>query len=244
VVVAYLTVALAGLFLDARGPSLLESMLPDGALQVASALLFAHVLITYTIKSVVLARHLHGVLSPRDRDERTCASYLKHGGVGAGMLLFGSVVSNCLPFFSQLLGLVGGLLSGPINFVLPLALFLAARRQVLGLAAAVPPNPQGSEEGARLRDVQGCSEEAVSDASFTATASAGEDGIGSGPSLCRLRVLDWLLMLVTVGFTLTTMVFGVSDVIGQIIVLQGSDGAPFACHALKLHDVTDTGCDR
>ncbi|CAK0883628.1 unnamed protein product, partial [Prorocentrum cordatum] len=240
VVVTYLTVALAGLFLDARGPSLLESMAPDGAQQAASALLYAHVVIGYVIKSVILARHLHGVLSPRDRDERTCASYLKHGGAGAAMLLFGFVVSNSVPFFSQLLGLVGGLLAGPINFVLPLALFLAARRRAVRLAAAVPPSPQGSEDGACLRDVRWCSEAQESDAGSTATtASASEDDVGCVRSLCRLRALDWLLMLATVGFTLTTMVFGVSDVIGQIIHLEGSDGAMFACHALKLHDVTD-----
>lgn len=245
VVVTYLTVALAGLFLDARGPSLLESMAPDGAQQAASALLYAHVVIGYVIKSVILARHLHGVLSPRDRDERTCASYLKHGGAGAAMLLFGFVVSNSVPFFSQLLGLVGGLLAGPINFVLPLALFLAARRRAVRLTAAVPPSPQGSEDGACLRDVRWCSEAQESDAGSTATtASASEDDVGCVRSLCRLRALDWLLMLATVGFTLTTMVFGVSDVIGQIIHLEGSDGAMFACHALKLHDVTDVRCNR
>merc|ERR1740123_2167414 len=43
------------------------------------------------------------------------------------MLFSGFVLANAVPFFSQFLGLLGGLLAGPINFLLPIVLFLVAR---------------------------------------------------------------------------------------------------------------------
>mmetsp|Transcript_3426 Transcript_3426/g.10560 ORF Transcript_3426/g.10560 Transcript_3426/m.10560 type:complete len:83 (+) Transcript_3426:161-409(+) len=55
------------------------------------------------------------------------------------MLLFSYGVTNAVPFFEPLLGLIGGLLSGPINFLLPVALYLGALCRDLGATARGSP---------------------------------------------------------------------------------------------------------
>merc|ERR1712060_423641 len=101
--------------------------MPRGpALQVTAVLLFVHVLIVYLIKSVVLQQFCHSILSPADADKRGVLAYAKHGSFGFAMLVFGYLVANAVPFFSQLLGLIGGFLGGPINFLFPIYMYLAA----------------------------------------------------------------------------------------------------------------------
>merc|ERR1719401_3177597 len=106
---------------------IVQSMPRGPWLRFAAGLLFLHVVIVYLVKSVVLQRYLHRSLSPGDFGERSLVSYLKHGSFGGLMLLFGFLVANAVPFFSQLLGLIGGLLGGPINFLFPILMYLVAR---------------------------------------------------------------------------------------------------------------------
>ncbi|CAJ1343536.1 unnamed protein product [Effrenium voratum] len=109
--------------------------LPDGeAYRWASILLFAHVAIAFLIKNVVLARALHKLVSPR----RVDVGWSEPGGgraqlefIGCAVLLLVAcwAVSNSIPFFSDLLALIGSLLSGPISFLFPMA-FLAGAAQL------------------------------------------------------------------------------------------------------------------
>jgi len=138
-------------------------------------MLFIHVGIVYLLKTVVLARYLHRLCSPLDLEARTVSSYLKHSSWSIAMLAVGFLIANAIPFFSQMLGLIGGLLAGPINFVLPIILYLAALRRhsscgtvngrdvVVGAAAVFgapssPTDPSTSgEDGAEGAVAQGTS---------------------------------------------------------------------------------------
>jgi len=80
---------------------------------------------------VVLACYVHSLWSPADLEARTAKSYFKHSFIGVVMLVSGFLLANAIPFFSQLLGLIGGLLAGPINFLLPIGFYVAALGQHL-----------------------------------------------------------------------------------------------------------------
>lgn len=238
-VVTYLVVAIAGLLLHAQGEDLLRSMHAGPARQVACLLLFAYVVVVYLIKSIILTRFVHGVISPQDQDSRSWTSYLKHSGIGLAMLWMGFLVANAVPFFSELLGLVGGLLSGPINFILPMALFLVARRRAL-TTISQPTDAESQEAEDQLEDTarsrDDASDEVASSMSEVSSAASTEASqskdVETLGALCAMRPLDWALMACTVSFTLATMVLGVSDVLSQIASLEGQYGAPFTCKAL------------
>jgi len=127
--VCYLTVALLGFFYTSRSDrgDLLSMMEPSPMLRVAAGLLFAHVIVVYLIKSIVLTRFFHNATSPADLEHRTTSSYLKAGGIGCTMLACCYIVANVIPFFDQLLGLIGGLLCAPVNFLIPIGLYVTAK---------------------------------------------------------------------------------------------------------------------
>jgi len=132
----YLAVALLSYGLGAGDMDLVAGMPRGPALRITAGLLALHVVVVYVLKSLVLARYLHRRWRPDDVDRRTVASYLRHGGCGVAMLTFGYLVANAVPFFSQLLGIIGGLLAGPINFIGPICLYLVALGRDLHLREA------------------------------------------------------------------------------------------------------------
>lgn len=129
--VLYLTVALVGYyFCGSEANGFLLSNLPTGLpYRVASAILFVNILIAFMLKNVVLAKFLHGTLSPRV-EETSWRARAEFAACGLSLLFVAFFVANAIPFFSDFLGLVGGLLSGPISFLLPMALYVGARRKL------------------------------------------------------------------------------------------------------------------
>jgi len=107
--------------------------LPDGEpYRWASILLFAHVAIAFLVKNVVVSRAMHKLLSP----QRVDVGLREPGGARAQaefaacvvfLLVVGWIIANSVPFFSDLLALIGSLLSGPISFIFPIAFWLGAR---------------------------------------------------------------------------------------------------------------------
>lgn len=124
----YLLVACVGYYYlgEAATGSLVENMPTGPAYAIAQTLLFLHVAIVYVIKSVVLARFCHLQAFPRTADKRTAESYGHAAVFGISMLAFGFCVANAIPFFDDLLGLLGGFLSGPINFLLPILFYFGS----------------------------------------------------------------------------------------------------------------------
>jgi len=223
-VIAYLTVALVSFFFGVQTGNIVDSMPAGPLLRVVAICLFLHVGIVYLIKSVVLQIFFHAKCSPHDLNSRRLKSYLKHGSFGLAMLIFGFLIANAVPFFSQLLGLIGGLLGGPINFMFPLYLYLAAK--------------------GRHDKVESESKQAVADeAPHGSETEPWEES--SLRACCRgirsTRPIELLCIAAIMMVTLMIVFLGVAQEIMEIIKLNGEFGEPFSCHALKV-DVATPQC--
>jgi len=203
---------------DQAYPEILEGMARTGLLRVAAFLLFLHVMIVYLLKNLVIVRYLHGTCKPGGEEERTWGSYGRHSMWGFFLLVIGFLVSNSIPFFELLMGLIGGLLGGPINFLIPIFLYLIALTKY--------SDPSGSDPARALlsKDKGG--------------------GSGNGrPFTFRglVRALSsqpwWevVTLVIIVAFIIMTMVIGTTQVISRIVDRTSTMGLPFACHALEPH---------
>lgn len=255
----YLTVALLGYTFGAGNADLIAGMDRNGWLKIASSLLFIHVVIVYLIKSVILARFLHTRWLPAQVEERTFSSYLVHGSIGFLMLVLGFVVSNAIPFFSQLLGLIGGLMAGPVNFLLPLCFYLAAvrlRRSSCDDSSSasrrtreVELNETSPREGTSRRSVRTSRDEVTntgSDLDASQEPSRRPSTMSEFLSqmcsaLISLPAWEASLIVGTIVLIVLTMTLGVADEISQIFKLWGTAGAPFGCHLLQEPDIPSCG---
>ncbi|CAE7224615.1 GRXC4, partial [Symbiodinium necroappetens] len=237
--ISYLAVACLGYGFGSGSGDLIAGMPHGPMLQAAAAMLFIHVLIVYLIKSVVLVHFLHGCWKPNQVDARGLRSYVQHGGLGVLLLLMGFVVSNMVPFFSQLLGIIGGLFAGPIGFLFPITFFLLARgREVLAGREeheSLPMELQASSEEVAMCGGDDDKEESTETSSFASY----ETELGGGR--CRYLVIGFnslplwerTTIVGTVLFIVATMVFGVADEIFEVIEMWDRLGAPFQCHHLQ-----------
>ncbi|CAE7881410.1 mtr [Symbiodinium microadriaticum] len=237
--ISYLAVACLGYGFGSGSGDLIAGMPHGPMLQAAAAMLFIHVLIVYLIKSVVLVHFLHGCWKPNQVDARGLRSYVQHGGLGVLLLLMGFVVSNMVPFFSQLLGIIGGLFAGPIGFLFPITFFLLARgREVLGGREeheSLPMELQASSEEVAMCGGDDDKEESTE----TSSSASYETELGGGR--CRYLVIGFnslplwerTTIVGTVLFIVATMVFGVADEIFEVIEMWDRLGAPFQCHHLQ-----------
>lgn len=122
----YLFVACFGYYYlgeNANGELLMN--MPNGLLKsTASILLFIHVLVVFLVRSVVLSKYImqRVWLVPPSKGNGFDVRYVT---IALGMLVFCYFVANLIPYFDSMLGLVGGLLAGPINFILPTLFFLS-----------------------------------------------------------------------------------------------------------------------
>mmetsp|Transcript_89498 Transcript_89498/g.261576 ORF Transcript_89498/g.261576 Transcript_89498/m.261576 type:complete len:499 (+) Transcript_89498:38-1534(+) len=193
--------------------------LPNGlAYRVASVLLFAHVIVAFLIKNVVLTRYVHGLVAP----SRVSTHLSEPGGARAhveyvccGLLLQVAcfLVANAVPFFSEFLGLVGGLLSGPISFLLPMVLY---RR-----ALAQRPDTGATQGDASFEDVSKLPTALAPDGLDTPLQDAG-----------KLSSADRVLFAAVGLITLLTMVFGTYQEVLQVIANVDKIGPPFSCQPL------------
>lgn len=141
----YLSVACLGYHFagsNAKG-YLLDNLALGPAFRVASALLFLHVVIAFLIKSVVVSRFVHGCVSPDRvgidlRDAGGVRAHLEYAACSVALLVVAFFIANAIPFFDDLLGLIGGFFSGPISFIFPMMFFAGAQRY------ATPTNTKGA----------------------------------------------------------------------------------------------------
>mmetsp|Transcript_13793 Transcript_13793/g.35022 ORF Transcript_13793/g.35022 Transcript_13793/m.35022 type:complete len:515 (+) Transcript_13793:63-1607(+) len=234
----YLAVALVAHYLGVDKGDIVEAMPRGPALQAAAVLLFVHVLIVYLIKSVVLQRFCHFALSPADADKRSAVAYAKHGSYGLVMLIFGYLVANAVPFFYQMLGLIGGLLGGPINFLFPIYMYLAAVGRHEQAAQAQRAERGGGDAEGQSAAAPGSGGSWGQEAAAAKTEAAGRwrwevsstRAAAQGfRSLSMPEKVAVCLIFVAIGMT---MVLGVTEEVKQIVALSGQFGEPFACHAL------------
>lgn len=103
------------------------------AFRVASLMLFLHVVITYSIKSTVLTRYLYQSI---EQDPR-CPAWMSQCPESQGriwlvlttlIMIAGTLLALSMPFFGDLLGLIGCVVGPPISFFLPMVLFLCSKK--------------------------------------------------------------------------------------------------------------------
>jgi len=149
----YLLVACWGYYFagDQAKGQFLDNLSDGLAFQVASIILFVHVCIAFLVKNVVLAHYIHGLMSPRVEDEGLRAR-IEYAACSVFLLFLGFLVANAIPFFSNLLGLIGGLLSGPVSFLLPIALYIGALRLESQTGFSSPEQPLAvSDDTGKIR---------------------------------------------------------------------------------------------
>lgn len=205
--VMYLTVAVIGYYYSgSEAEGFFLDNLPDGpAYRWASGLLFVHVVIAFLIKNTILARFLHGMVSPARVEEASWRARGEYVACGISLLVLGFFVSNAIPFFEDFLGLVGGFFAGPTCFFLPMAFFVGARRIFLTQDASLLT----LEEGNR-------------------TASAKD--YKKGP---LIPPADMVVMAFIAALTALTMVVGTYGNVKNIIAHAAHYGAPFTCHPTR-----------
>jgi len=131
----YLSVACLGYHFtgsNAKG-YLLDNLALGPAFRVASALLFLHVVVAFLIKSVVVARFVHRLVSPDRvgidlREAGGVRAHLEYAACSVALLVAAFFIANAIPFFDDLLGLIGGFFSGPISFIFPIMFFAGAQQ--------------------------------------------------------------------------------------------------------------------
>ena len=105
------------------------------------AFMLVHMLISYTITSVVLSHALHKRAWP--------ATAHAHGSVRArlhwfacsfGVLVVAYIVANGVPFFENLTGIIGSLLLAPIAMLIPCACWMKAVRDQNGHGSLASPD--------------------------------------------------------------------------------------------------------
>jgi len=202
--------------------------LPDGEpYRWASILLFAHVAIAFLVKNVVICRALHERLAP----SRVNTGFRESGGVRAqaefsAIVVFiftiGCLIANSIPFFSDMLALIGSLLSGPISFLLPIAFWIGTRR-----ALAVAEQMSVRSGSCELGEMNG--EEAQRRATPVTSGAARSPSIPRG-----IFVLGWSDILpcaAIAAFILVTMGLGTSHTVNEIFENIRKYGRPFDCQA-------------
>lgn len=204
-VLLYLVVACTGYYYQGnKANGYFLDNLPNGtAYRCASALLFLHVTIAFLIKNVVLARFLHGKISPVRVEECSFRARLEHAACATSLVVGGFFTANAIPFFNEFLGIIGGLLSGPISFLLPIFFFLATRS---GAGSTVGIEFAGDHSLARS----------------VITATVGK----------RLNYFDAIAMVGVVALVLLTMFVGTYSEIHDVIKNVQKMGGPFSCKPL------------
>jgi len=199
---------------DASEGYFLENIVNNLSYRIASAILFAHVSIAFLIKNIVLSRYMHGRISP----SRVNVSFRQPGGHRAHLeyamcsmtlMVTGALLANVVPFVMQFMGLVGGLLSGPVSFFLPMAFYIGAQRSAL----------------ARRVDQSGVS---LTDWDTSPQSPAGRTLTSTW------RCSDWTDVLVMASialFILATMIMGTYDNVDEIITKMNTTGKMFTCRA-------------
>jgi len=136
----YLLAGLVGYYYrGALAPAYLLDALPfDNTFRIASVLLFAHVVVSFTIKSTILARYVKGVVQESiSNPPEWLDGWVGWNVIAVTLMCMAWVLALSVPFFGQFVGLMGSLVLAPISFLMPIAMFLAAK-MVVGDKLQIP----------------------------------------------------------------------------------------------------------
>jgi len=220
-VMMYLVVACTGYhYAGSKAEGYFLDNLPLGAsLSWSSGFLLAHVCIAFLLKNSIIARYFHGLVSPRRAQEAGLVAHAEYAACACVLLVISYFIANVIPFFSDLLGLIGGLLSGPTSFLLPIAFYIGAHRHVTACG------------GHAMTETAAVEYDMIEVSQLTGEPTV-EPKLLTASVVGRVPFGDMICAAILVLFVILTMIFGTYDNIRNVIQNMGSHGPPFACHPL------------
>lgn len=104
----------------------LPDSMSDGALKiVASVLIIFHVLVAYVIAGQPFHYFLHQKLFPKTLNKNTTRGRVDWFIITSSYLVFAFIISNAVPFFSDIQNLIGSLFGAPIVFGWPVIFYVS-----------------------------------------------------------------------------------------------------------------------
>lgn len=124
--VAFLLVGVGGYyFIGSDVSGLINSNMPFGGwFRVTAACLMMHMVITYLIKAIVFCRSIHSHLDKDAIGDNSSWSWVVWGTIGVCTIAVSWLVSQVIPFFSDLVDLLGASLTPITCWVVPIWLYL------------------------------------------------------------------------------------------------------------------------
>jgi len=115
-----LTAAIGYYLLGDTVPAFLPAALPNNGAKVFINLLLAfHVLVAYLVHNQPLSQAIEAIIDPKIK-----ASRFVHFVVSSSILLSAYIVANLIPFFEQLVGIIGAAFGSPILLMYPPLFYL------------------------------------------------------------------------------------------------------------------------
>lgn len=124
---------------DSTPHYILDALEYDWTRTFANILMFAHLIVSYTISQQVLARAI-SIFALPEALGTTSKSRLMWFALTSFQMVVGFTLANLIPLFGDFVSLMGSLLSTQMTFSFPTALYLGARRRFGPLVPAGAPD--------------------------------------------------------------------------------------------------------
>ena len=108
---------------------MITNLTPGPAYQAASFFLHIHMLIAFTLQGIIVSQKFHRVLHPNSVHDYNLKGYLIYFLMTLITVVICFVISNIVPFFVSLTGLIGAMFTPWIGYIIPYAFVLKGRQK-------------------------------------------------------------------------------------------------------------------
>mmetsp|Transcript_74549 Transcript_74549/g.215418 ORF Transcript_74549/g.215418 Transcript_74549/m.215418 type:complete len:322 (+) Transcript_74549:560-1525(+) len=132
--VAFMVAGLGGYyFIGSKAAGMIDQNIPFGiAFRLAAVCLATHMLVSYFIKGVVFCRAAQACVDPKSSKGATgMRSWASWSGITFAVLVVAFIVANVVPFFNDVVDLIGASLAPLICWILPVVFFLRLWRDTM-----------------------------------------------------------------------------------------------------------------
>lgn len=124
--IAYLVVGLGGYyFVGDQVTGMIGDNIPFGfCFRLAAACLLAHMLVTYMVKGIVLCKGVHTMIDPDATHDYSGGAAKVWGGLVVFVAGASWLIANLVPFFNELVDLIGATLVPVICYIVPICCYM------------------------------------------------------------------------------------------------------------------------
>jgi len=124
--VSYLLVGVGGYyFIGDKATGMIVDNIPFGpAFQVAGFCLFTHMIVTYLMKGIVICRAVHNFTDKDADNDDSRAAWNTWGVLVLGAVILSWLISSIVPFFNQLVDLVGASVTPISCYIIPVLCYI------------------------------------------------------------------------------------------------------------------------